>query len=171
MTSHLQRRLVAGLCFASLCLTGCVSPTIRQSDFGLVSARAHLAEGKASYYQIEIRKPTDAAAPRLLFQLPNGRIIDRTSFSYTALKQAGFMALEENDANLVNNYSYGLSRYGASFFFNEGTLVLIRLSQSTGPAIGIAGERRKEFHPLPFSQQDLERLFGKPEKTAEGYHL
>jgi hypothetical protein len=162
---------MAGLCTAALCLTGCVSPNIREADIGSVSARAHLIDGKASYYQIEIRHPTDAAAPHILFQLPDGQIIERTSFSYAALKKAGFVELEPRDLDPVKNLSYGLSRYGTSFFYNEGTLVLIRLSQAAGPTVAIAGERKKVFRTLPLSQEDLERLFGKPDKTLEGYHL
>jgi hypothetical protein len=171
MTSHRQLCLVAGLGFTALCLTGCVSPNTREVNIGLVSARAHLREGKATYYQIELRKPMDAAAPRILLQLPDGKIIDRTSFSYPALQRAGFISSAGGDYNPANAYSYELSRYGASFFFNEGTLVLIRLSQTTGPTVSIAGERKKLFRTLPFSQEDLEKLFGRPDKTSERYQF
>jgi hypothetical protein len=171
MTSNLRQCLLTCLFLAALGVTGCMTPNIREVNIGQVSALARLREGKATYYQIEIRKPMNATAPHILLELPDGKIIDRTSFNYPALKKAGFMSPSEGDFNPGKAYSHELSRYGVSFFFNEGTLMLIRITQTTDVNVGIAGVRKKEFKTLPFTQEDLEKIFGRPDKTAEGYQL
>jgi hypothetical protein len=171
MKTHLRRRLMAFVWLTALGMTGCMTPNTREVNIGSVTARAHLREGVASYYQIEIRRPTAALAPSLLLKLPDGRILDRKSFTYPALKQAGFLGPEGGDFNPNNPYSHELSRYGVSFFFNQGTLVLMRISETTGPVASIAGERAKIFRTLPFSQEILEKLFGRPEKTSDKFQL
>jgi hypothetical protein len=152
-------------------MTGCLSPKTRYTDIGNVSARARLQEGIASYYQIEISRPTDALAPRIWLRLPNGKIIDRTWFTYTALKQAGFVGFDERDNQPGNNYSHELKRYGASFLFDNGTLIMLRLSQTTGDVVGISREHGKQFKSLPLSQEELEQLFGHPDRISDKSRL
>jgi hypothetical protein len=171
MKSHLTHGLLAGLFVVALGATGCMTPNTREVEIGMVSARARLVEGKATFYELEIHKPMADTAPRILLQLPDGKIIDRTGFSYLALKQAGFLGEEGNDYNPSNVYSHQLSRYGASFFYNQGTLMMIRISQTAGPSVSFAGERKKIFRTLPLTQEELEKLFGRPDKTADSYNL
>jgi hypothetical protein len=171
MKSLRQNRLLAGVCFLALGLTGCVTSNYRSADIGMVTAHAHLKDGKATYYQLDLHRPTDAAAPRILLQLPNGKTLDRSLFTYAALKQAGFMGTDSQDFDPSKPYSHELSRYGVSFFFNHGSLVLIRMTQTTGPSVAIAGERKKIFRTLPFAEEDLEKLFGKPDKVTDTFRL
>ncbi len=171
MKCHFPFRLLAGLFLVALGVTGCMTPNTREVEIGLVSARARLVEGKASFYEIDIRKPMADTAPRILLQLPDGRTIDRTGFTYLNLKQLGFLGEEGNDYNPGKAYSHQLSRYGASFYFNQGTLLLIRITQTDGPQISFAGERKPIYRSLPLTQEELEKLFGRPDKLDDSYKL
>lgn len=165
----LQRLWATGIGLAALCLAGCISANTRYAEIGHVSAIAHLDKGSASYREIDIDQPMEASAPRLCLRLPNGRIVTRASFSYEALKKAGFEDIEQKDQTL--NYSYALTRYGASFFYFNGDLVSIKLSETKTEPIGVSREGMKQFYTLPLSQDQIERLFGRPEKVSDKYRL
>ncbi len=171
MKLHPQLILLTGLCLSALCLTGCASTSIRTTDIGCVSARAHLDKGVATYYEIEINQPVDASAPPMLLRLPSGFVISRKSFTYVALKKAGFVGMDERDYQPGSQYTHELKRYGASFLFSNGALVTLRLSQTPGEAVGIARDHGKRFYTLPMSQQEIEELFGHPDKVSDGFSL
>ncbi len=170
MTSRSHHILVAGLCVLTLCLSGCLSPNLRYTDIGQVSARAHLRKGVASYYEIEIKRPTDASAPQFSIQLPDGQIIQHTSLTYDALKQAGFRDFHRD---YQPQYSRELTGYGVSFHFSDDTLLLIRfgdVSRIGGDGAGIGREGVKQFYTLPLTQEDLESIFGHPDEISDGHY-
>jgi hypothetical protein len=167
------RIFTASLCLIVLGLTGCMSANVRRVQIGRVTAYAHLTKGVASYHEIEIQEPAAVGAPGVLLQLPNGRVLDRKSFTYDTLKQAGLISPEGQDYQPGNTYSNELSRYGLSFFFLNGRLMLLRLSETTGPgpAVGIAGERSKQFYHLPMTEDELHRLFGRPDRSKDEFRI
>jgi hypothetical protein len=170
MTTRSHHILVTGLSLFGLCLSGCLSPNLRYTDIGQVSAHAHLRKGVASYYEIEIKRPTDASAPRFSIQLPSGQIIQRTSFTYDSLKQAGFLDFHRD---YQKQYSHELTGHGVSFHFSDDTLMLVRLgdvSQIGGGGVGIGREDGKHFYLLPLSQEDLESTFGHPDKISDAHY-
>lgn len=170
MTTRSHHILVTGLCLLGLCLSGCLSPNLRYTDIGQVSARAHLRKGVASYYEIEIKRPTDGSAPRISIQLASGQIIQRTSFTYDSLKQAGFRDLQRD---YQKQYSHELGGHGVSFHFCHETLMLVRLgdvSQIGGSRVGIGRDDGKHFYLLPLSQEELESIFGHPDKISDGHY-
>jgi hypothetical protein len=159
------------LCFTVLTLAGCVFRNSRQTEFGPVSARAHLTKGVASYYEINIRRPNEPSAPRIWIRLPDGKVIDRKSFNYTALSKLGFLDSSAHDFQPDKEYMNALSRYGASFFFNNGELISMHLFVADGNLVGIARAGTNQFRSLPLTQQELEQIFGRPDDTSEGFHL
>ena len=143
---------------------------MRYTDIGQVSAHAHLHKGIASYYEIEIQRPTDASAPRFAIQLPDGQIIQRTSFTYEDLKRAGFRNFHRD---YQPQYPHELTGHGVSFHFSDDTLTLIRLgdmSQIGGGGVGIGRDDQRHFYLLPLSQEDLESIFGHPDKISDGHY-
>ena len=170
MTSRSHHVLVVCLCLLAFCLAGCLAPNLRYADIGQVSARAHLRKGVASYYQIEIKQPTDASAPQFSIRLPHGKILQRSFFTYDALKQAGFRDLHRD---YKSQYSHELTGHGVSFCFSDDRLMLIRMSDVSrigGDGAGIGREDGNRFYSLPLSQEDLETLFGRPNKIADGHY-
>ena len=172
MRTPAREIVVTGLCLMALGLAGCMSPNLRHVQFARVAAHANLTKGVASYYEIEIDKPATTGAPLLVLELPNGQVLDRKSFTYEALKQAGFTSSETEDFQPGKTYSHELSRYGATFYFNYGVLMVLRISTpTTGPGLGFAGERSKQFYHLPLTQEELQRLFGRPDKTKDEFRI
>ena len=170
MTSRSHQLAVLGFCLLALGLGGCLAPNLRYTDIGQVTARAHLRKGVASYYEIEISRPTDASAPRFSIQLPSGQIIQRTSLTYDALKQVGFRDFHRD---YQPQYSRELTGHGVSFHFSDDMLMLLRLgdvSRIGGDGVGIGRDDRKHFYLLPLSQEDLEALFGHPNRMSNGHH-
>lgn len=164
------RVVAAAVCLAVLCLAGCKSNT-RLTDIGLVSAKARLKDGVASYYQVEIGQPLDPHAPRIWLKLPEGKIIDRPWFNFNFLQQAGFVNAPDKEYQPGSPYSQELVRSGVAFCFSYGTLELIRFTETAGTPVGIGLEHGKEFYSLPLSQQQLEKLFGKPDRMSDKFHL
>ncbi len=165
------RVVAAGVCLAALCVAGCMSPNTRTTEIGKVSAYARLKDGVASYYQVEIGQPLDPHAPRIWFKLPEGKIIDRPWFVFKYLEQAGFVNLPDKEYQPGSPYSHELTRSGVAFCFSYGTLEMIRLTETAGIPVGIGLEHGKEFYTLPLSQEQLEKLFGKPDRMSDKFHL
>ena len=161
--SRTRRGLITGLCLSVFGLAGCASHT-RYADIGAVTARAEVKDGVAAYNEIKITGPTDPNAPRISLKLPNGQIIERKSFTYVALKKAGFEEVEGDAQQPSTSYDYKLSRYGAFFVFFNGRLVEMYLSKTVNTGVEIGHERSKKFYALPLTQAQLEELFGHPEK-------
>jgi hypothetical protein len=163
MTLRTWRMVMIGGFLAALGLTGCASHT-RYADIGCVTARGEQKDNVTTFNEIKITGPTDPIAPRIIFRIPNGQIIDRKSLTYVALKKAGFEEVEGDPSQPSSNYDYKLSRYGALFVFFNGRLVEMYLSKTPNTGIEIARERTKKFYSLPLTQAQLEELFGHPEK-------
>ena len=172
MNPRLSQFRMAALCVVIVWMAGCVFPNTRYTSIGNVSARAYIHDNNVpSYYEITIRQPLDSNAPRILLKLPTGKILDRRSYNYVALQQAGLIGNPEQEYQLDKDYSHVLSRWGVSFFFNNGELIRLRLEQSTGTLVGIAREGSKKFFTLPMTQQDLEQVFGHPDDSSTGFRL
>jgi hypothetical protein len=173
MNSIRNISLVAGIGAIALCLAGCASVKYREAQVGPVTARADLVNGVASYYDIEVARPAEAQAPKLWLKLPTGQIIDQRWFAYNYLKKAGFVGEDSKDFQPGKSYTHELSRYGASFYFNMGALVSMRLTKTSGTATGIslARENSNEFFSLPLTQEQFEKVFGRPDRMSDGFHL
>jgi hypothetical protein len=156
-----------GLGLILSCLTGCASLTVREAKLGTVTAHAQVEKKIPSYFEIEIEKPLDDSAPRLWIKMPNGKIIDRAWFNYANLKLAGFQSFPEKDYQPGARFTQELTRYGASFFFDLGSLKMIRFTQTTGDSVSLAREKGKDFYKLPLTQEQLEQLFGKPDAVSD----
>ena len=89
MKMYPHKLLAAGACLAVLCVAGCSTPGLRQAVYTKMTARAHIYQGVANYYEIEVTRPTEDPAPGFWLRLPDNRIIDRTWFTYANLKKAG----------------------------------------------------------------------------------
>ncbi|MFO1476519.1 MAG: hypothetical protein U1F98_07700 [Verrucomicrobiota bacterium] len=171
MNFSVRKLLSMGLSLlAILAAAGCANS--RTTEIGRVSARAHLTKDVASYYEIDIRRPTEIGAPRIILRLPSGQVIERKAFNYTALSKAGFIdGGDEHDFQPSKGYMNALSRYGASFFFNNGEMVYMRLFQISGPAVAVAREGTKNFYTLPLTQEQLEQVFGRPDDSSDGLRI
>jgi len=163
---------LAALSLLAALLAGCLFPNTKYTQIGPVSARAYIHDNNApSYYEITIREPLDPSAPRILFKLPTGKIIDRRSFTYLALQQAGLIGNPQQEYQLDKDYSHVLSRWGLSFYFNNGELIRLRMEESTGTLVGIGREGSKKFFTLPMTDQELAQVFGHPDDTSTGFRL
>src|SRR5262245_14967383 len=163
--------LAVSACWMALGLCGCVSPNTRHAQFGRVAANAHLEKGTPTYNELEIYEPLDVLTPQIWLRLPDGRVLDKKWFSYATLKQAGFTGSDEKDFEPGSIYTHELSRYGVSFFFSYGTLKMIRLSKTQGPAVSFGRENGTLFYTMPLTQEQLEQLFGHPEKVSDKFEL
>lgn len=170
-SARLRRPVVMAFLMAALCLAGCVSNNTRIADIGCVTARAHLDKGVASYNQIEIANPLDEHAPKVWLRLPDGKIIDRPWFTFGNLQAAGFVNVADKEYQPGSVYDHELTAYGASFLFTGGTIALLRVIETPDKKIGICLEHGKKFFTLPMTQQELEQLFGKPDKISDKWRL
>jgi hypothetical protein len=168
---HPRWILAASICWMALSLCGCMSANTRHAQFGRVSATAHLTKGVPTYNTLEVYEPLDVLTPQIWLRLPDGRVLDRKWFIYSTLKQAGFTGSDEKDFTPSSIYTHELSRYGVTFFFAYGTLKMIRLSTTTGPAANIARENSQLFYTMPMTQEQLEQLFGRPEKQSDKFEF
>ena len=166
------RAAVFCLALALALVAGCLFPNTRYTTIGNVSARAYIHDKNVpSYYEISIREPLDPNAPRIILKLPNGKILDRRSFTYLALQQAGLLGNPEQEYQPDKDYSHVISRWGLSFFFSNGELIRLRMEQSTGTLVGIAREGSKKFYTLPMTEQELQQVFGHPDDSSTGFRL
>src|SRR5262249_50900522 len=125
------------------------------------------------YNELEIYEPLDALTPQIWLRLPepDGRILDQKWFTYPTLKQAGFLGSDEKDFAPDSIYTHELSRYGVALFFSYGALQMIRVSKTSSPAASIARESGKLWFTMPLTQEQLEQLFGHPEKQSDQFEL
>ena len=153
---------------------------MRYTEKGNVIARATLQKGvKTLYHEIKITRPTDASSVLFSLQMPNGKIIERASFTYDGLKQAGIPDLHSDwqrqyyDDNLKTNLnvSHEVRGRGIYCLFVGDTLVEMSLFTSTNNPVGISGQKAKQFYKLPLTQEDFENIFGRPDKVVVGISL
>jgi hypothetical protein len=179
ITSRSFPVLATGLCWIALGLSACVSPNMRYVGIGCVSARAHLRKNvRPLYHEVEITRPTSTAAPRLRFRLPGGQILEQTALTCDGLRRAGF---EEKPDDFPRQYydpklgtSFKVSHlfrgHGATFLFIDDTLVVVSFQMCGVEGIGIGREDAKEFYSLPLTQEDLEHVFGHPDRIVDGHY-
>jgi hypothetical protein len=148
---------------------GCKST--RTSEYGYVSATAVLRKGVPTYEQLEIRQPKGRLAPTVWLKLPDGRVIDRTWFDYYHLHQAGFYSAPDEEYQPANRYSQEFTRYGVSFCFFNGALEVLRISQTQGDQAAFSFDRGTNFFTMPLTQDQLDKLLGKPDKVSDGPKL
>jgi hypothetical protein len=163
MKSRAHYVLLGSLCLVALCLAGCAN--IRYSVFGCISARAELGQASLLYNVVTIEPPTNKPAPPFCLRFPDGQVVQLSALTSKIVKNAGY-------TNIVFDFrtqdSHNLSVYGngASFrFFNE---MPVWIYLTTG-AVGISREDAKRFYTLPMKQDELEQLFGHPDKINNGH--
>lgn len=68
------------------------------------------------------------------------------------------------------NVSHLFRGRGVTFLFVDNTLVVMSLwATSKDDGIGIGREDVEEFYSLPLTQEDLEHVFGHPDKIMDGH--
>jgi len=173
MITTAHRICLAVLCI--VCLSGCIRPNMRYTETGSMSARATLQKGVSPlYHEVKIIRPADDSAPRFTLRLADGGIIKRASLTCDGLRQAG---LEEIHRDYRGQYyderlgktldvSHEFVGRGVTFLFVGDTLVELRLRDS----VAISRADLNRFYTLPLTQEDLEHIFGHPDKISDGVY-
>jgi hypothetical protein len=147
---------------------------MRYTLIGCVTARAAIQKGSPTLYdEVTITRPTLDSAPRFCLRLADGRIIQQKSLTYDGLKHAGFEDVSRQQALYYDDklgkdlqVSHEIAASGIACLFVDESLVEIRLV--SGGTVGVASEAEKQFYTLPLKQEDLEHVFGRPDKISNG---
>jgi len=107
-------------------------------------------------------------------RLADGRIIERASLTCDGLRQAGLEEIHRDyraqyyDKRLGKTFdvSHEFGGHGFTSLFVGDTLVELRLRGS----VAISRADLNRFYTLPLTQEDLEHIFGHPDKIVDGHY-
>jgi hypothetical protein len=102
--------------------------------------------------------------PPFCLRLANGQIFQLSAVTLDVVKCAGYTNVYV-DYRTNDYHTLSVSGPGAAFRFVNDMPVWIYLTSGT---VGISREDAKRFYTLPLTQDDLERLFGHPDKINTG---
>jgi len=166
MKSYLHPFFCIACCVAGLiCFSGC-TPNMRYIRSGDMWTMGAIKKGEPVLYPaIWLDLATNKPIPRICLRLQTDQVVPLASVTWEIVKDAGYTNNPDEKSPIGSN-DFTVEGEGATFHFVNHSLVAVGIGVGE---IGISREDETKFYVAPFTQEELEHLFGHLDRVSDGY--
>jgi hypothetical protein len=156
---------IAGWVAMLICFSGC-TPNMRYIRSGNMWTMGAIKKGEPVLYPaIWLNLTTNKPIPHLRLRLQNDQVVPLAAVTWEIVKDADYTHNPDTMHPLGSN-DFTVEGEGATFHFVNRTLVGVGIGVGE---IGIGREDETKFYVAPFTQEELEHLFGHLDRVSDGY--